>query len=327
MLKASPLEKYNVPKYPSASSFKPEGLRELPKRWLKSKKVLLCIGAAGTLMLAGCSADEASTPGEYYEQATPFVNENIDSTPFFDRFLDRTPLLDRIMDRLPFTRNRIDQMFVAGHLMPIDLGGAAMSPCYVATFTEQEAINILMREAAAAGLNLTVADPDRSFEIINHCAEWDRYLTQEVPILFVDEDRAIAIAYIHEWVGIVTWGRWNWGIGPSITEIVNSASPRGGEEAIAVFINPRGSRSLTSWGPWGLWDLREEISEYIAEKGYDLSPEQMDALIDEMYEERLSAYMDGFAANALNEVEERLILQVRDFVEWLEGQGILDAAP
>ena len=301
MLKASPQEKYKKPKYPTSSSFKPVTLRKLPARWQRSKRILLCLGAAGTLMLSGCLANGGNAPSERTEG-----------------------VLNRITNRMPFGNAQIDQMFVSGRLMGIDQGGDGMMPLYVATFTEQEAINIIKREAAAAGLNLTVVEEERSFEIISRSADRENYRTRDVPIMFVDVERAIAISYIHAWAGFSTWGTWRDPPTPSMTEIVNNAAPEGSEAAIGVFLNPRGSGGLTSWEAFHFsWSLGSEISELLYEMEDELDPEQRRELWQEMFDERMSFYMDEFAANAFAEVERRIVLQMSDFIEWLEQQGIL----
>ena len=315
MLKASPQEKCKTPRYPSYSSFKPETLRKLPARWQRSKRILLCLGVAGTLMLSGCPENGSYVTGDYYEQV--IYQQLYENNNFY-----RAPYLNNRTEQETYVVNIINQMFVGDHLMGINHGGAGMAPLYVGSFTEREAINIIKREAAAAGLNLAIAEPDRSFEITTRFEAEEDYRTQDVPIILVDSERAIAIAYIHAWAGFVSrWGSRT----QSITNIVNEATPEGNEAAIGVFINPRGSGRLTSWEARDFsWGMSNEIWEFITEKKYDLSPEQKRELLWEMYDERMSVYMVEFAAKTFADVEERIALQMNDFIEWLELQGIMD---
>ena len=48
------------------------------------------------------------------------------------------------------------------------------------------------------------------------------------------------------------------------------------------------------------------------------------ALFENMLEEKMSAFMGEFAEQTIAEVEEQIVLQMKDFIEWLRQQGNFD---
>ena len=245
MLKVKPVTKYNTPDYPTKASASGGMLKKLPSRWKKNKNVLVCMGMMGAIALTSCTAN-----------TTPMTSDSRsnDSRPsFFSRF------------RSSPTSTAPNEVHVDNFFDFADHGGAGGLADYVLTFTEQEMLDIIKAEAAAFGINLTETENIRSFEVSL------KHGNANVSILLSDEELGIEIAYLHDWVELLSRP---WEILPlsDVSDIIlDDLIIKSDDVVLGVFINLAGHGFVfgPDWDRGLAEDRLEEIKENLVLQVHD----------------------------------------------------------
>ena len=252
MLKVKPVTKYKVPAYPTKSNATGEILAKLPLRWQKNKKVIICIGMAGAIALTGCAATATGSESK--------TNAASNETSGGARGSLAGDIFSGLREWFNFSSAFVQpsELFVGSHLGPVDHGGSPRMANYILAFTEQEALEIIKREAAAAGINLTESEQARGFNISSELGG-----TRDISINLADEELGIEIAHLHSWLGLVSQP-----FGPNlpltaVSEMIQVASiPRNDDAVLGVFLNPSGAGSVDGFGSMDRAEARlEEIKD------------------------------------------------------------------
>jgi len=179
--------------------------------------------------------------------------------------------------------NRIENIFVATHISPkID------DYLYTATFfSRQNALDIIQKEAATAGLNLQPVATERILQ--TYAFRYNRqheFSAVTLPIQLVDEAQGVTIALFHEWEKYSTWPYFM-----SCEEITvmleNITPPIGNEAALGILVNP-------------VVAMRQSY--------------------DDLHELELKSESDKQFEDAQN----KLITQLHNFIKWLQDNEIIN---
>jgi len=282
---ATPVKKYTSPKYPTqAESIRsPELLKKLPSRWQKNAAVIAAVGLLGTITLTSCGIFSSDING---------TNSDAD-------LLNVAPL------------------FIHG-------GGTGSIGCVMIAppvfLSEQEAVAIIKSEAETAGLEFTAKPPDYTSQNNKTHEEstWENeYVLGDgnIGLDLYDNEKNVAVTYI------------------SMNEAEEKYLPN--KDGLTM------GSSVTSYRAKELAGLTiEDFAKQqgnitigvLYEPGIDWENDEYQKIIDEYYkvfdesgtsekswEEADTEYRNNIKALS----EEELREQVRDFIEWLQGQGII----
>jgi len=288
ILTVTPVKKYAAPKYPTSTDamHTPELLRKLPSRWKKNAAVVTAIGLLGAMTLTSCGVLKSDTG-----TATASPTSIPDPTDIAN-YLNVAPV------------------FVHGEGTGAIGCDMVVPPVFM---SEEEALAIIRNEAESGGLNFNAAPP--KYVATNNRAEtnysWDdQYVIGDgnVGLNLYDNESQVAVAYI------------------SMRSAEKGYLPK--EDGNQMFL------SIAEYRP-------RELAELIAE---DFAKQKGDTAIGVLYEpggnweseehqrildEYNNSEKDWLERNAQYEsdlrllIEEELRAQVRDFIEWLQGQGII----
>ena len=285
-LKVKPVKKYANPKYPTIKDAQcaPLLLKKLPSRWEKNAKVIAAMGLLGAMTLTSCGILE------------PKNNDNAgteNNNPVSENYLNVAPL------------------FIHGE------GTGAMGCVMIvpAVFlSEQEAYAIILSETESAGLNLNTKRHTGYTATQNESAEqWgkeNKYALGDgnVGLDMYDIDKQIGVAYISMNAAEKQYLPDKDGnqMMSSVTEYlprelaelsVDDFAKQHGDITVGVFYDPG-----RDWENEEHQRILEEFNN--SEKDW--------AEKEKQYEKDTKAV-----------IEEDLREQVRDFIEWLQAQGII----
>jgi len=302
-ISVTPVNKYAQPKYPTQENAKlaPELLRKLPSRWQKNAAVVAAAGLFGAITLTSCGILEPKLDGA-----------NSGYSPESENFLNVAPV------------------FIHGE------GTGSMGCVMIAPpvfLSEQEALAIIKNIAEIEGLNFKAEPPgyiatENKIET-DHKYSWDNNIyilgggsvgldlydaENQVAVTFISMDKA-KMHYVDA-KGNVT-----------MESSVSSYRPRELAELTAEdFAQQRGDINIgVFYDPGKDWEheevvrIREEYNEKLREFWKIEYDEADQEKINDMYMEILREYEE----NVKVLIAENLRSQVRDFIEWLQAQGII----
>ena len=311
-ISVTPVKKYTQPKYPTQTDAKlaPELLRKLPARWQKNAAVVAAAGLFGAITLTSCGILE---PGD----------SNTGYNPDSENFLNVAPV------------------FIHGE------GTGAMGCVMIAPpvfLSEQEALAIIKSIAETEGLNFSVEPPGYTAvknEVKAEEAEatWleEEYLLGggQVGLDLYDSINQVAVTYISmeraavgyndgRGAGTVTFYRPR-----ELAELTaDDFARQNGDINIGIFYEPG--------KPWENEEYQHIFEEYRAnmDEAYEIyykpyikyDDEGFVYVADEHleeYEKKYAEALSEYAENIRLLIKANLRAQVRDFIEWLQGQGII----
>ena len=293
-----PVRKYKPPKYPTQveANLNPDLLRKLPPQWQKNATVIIAAGLLGTMALTSCHLHELPSYADYpYDPPRPGY---LNVAPIFIHG-DGTGAIGCVMMTPPVFLSEAEAFAVIKSVSErYGLTFDAASPGYIATDNE------VLYE-------LPLSEWCEENNVIGYALG-----NGNVPLGLYDDEKGVAIAFVamrqaaHRYVlEDDTW--------------INDD----GEEMI---IFPP-ETTITHFRP-------RELAELSAA---DFSQQQGDATIGIFYDSGLTseqwhklydAYRrNGYSQRAARQImkqeraiiEENLRAQVRDFLGWLRGQGII----
>ena len=283
---ATPVKKYAPPKYPTLADaqFAPLLLKKLPSRWEKNAAVITAIGLLGAITLTSCGLLKPNN-----------TNTGTGYNPESEKFLNVAPV------------------FVHGE------GTGSMGCVMIAPpvfLSEQEALAIIKSETQSAGLNFSAAPPEyiatnnKPKKTSQYSWENPKYILGDgnVGLDLYDDKKGVAVTFISmeeaaegyvDANGEITM--WSSVIGYCPRElaelVVEDFARQNGDIAIGVFYDPG-----KNWEDERQKQIFDEYNN--SEKDWD------------------DAYSE-YIENTRLLIEEDLRAQIRDFIEWLQGQGII----
>ena len=301
---AAPVKKYSTPKYPTriVADRSPELLRKLPSRWQKNAAVVTAAGLLGVITLTSCGLLE------------PKNNTGTGYNPGSVNLLNVAPV------------------FIHGE------GTGSMGCMMIAPpvfLSEEEALAVIKSEIETAGLDLSAKPPEyiatdnKHREISQYSWENQHYVLGggSVGLELYDAQKGVAATFIsmEEAEQIFPNGPWISFTDYNPRELaeltVEDFSKQNGDIAIGVFYDPGKD--------WESEEQKRILDEYdakrseITEKYRDTVTQLIEEENREEYDKEYSEALAEYEANAKSIIEEDLRLQVRDFIEWLQGQGII----
>ena len=291
MLTVTPVKKAKVPAYPNLreAAGDPTLLQALPRRWKQSRAMLAAMAALSAMGLSACSAEPAASADSSAVFAT--------SSSF---------------------SGAVAPIFYHGEGTG-SMGCVSVAPSVF--FSEQEALAIIRSEVSAAGLRFADA-PDSRF-IAQPKIREELFLRPEdgmirvkygepVTLDAVDEEKRVAISFVSMSEGQLTIdnGQGEFFTGSTVAQYearrraedaAEAFQDAGTPYAVGVFYDPGNAPAVQQQ----YWERLEKAQE----EGTPWETMEPDY---EAYHEELRAAS-----------EKNLRAQVRDFLQWLEGQGIL----
>ena len=298
-MRVAPVKKYAPPEYPTLidAGIAPAILRKLPTRWQKNAAVVAAAGLLGAIALSSCGiSGKPKAAGD---------------SPGGESYLNVAPI------------------FVHGE-------GTGSIGCVMIVppvfMSEQEAFAIIKSEASSAGLEFSAKAPgyaatqNEAAEQLGNGEYRYRLGGKSVGLDLYDAEKKAALAYIPMQAAEKTYLPDK--NGNQMESSVVSYLPRElAGLAAQDFAKQEGGIAVgVLYEPGMNWDL---VDVYFAKTNEIwesfFNEEKQD--IDEENLEEYRAKMDGAQAELEAAVKERieadLRAQVRDFVEWLQGQGII----
>ena len=296
-LAVTPVKKYAQPKYPTQKAIgrEPDLLRKLPSQWEKNAVIVAAVGMLGAMALFSCGILKPASPGGSIDPA---------------ELLNVAPI------------------FVHGE----GTGGIGCVMIVPPVFlSEREALAIIENEAESGGLPFGDRPPgytatQNQVEARDGWSLWEGGVVLgdgKVGLDLYNGSRNVAAAYIPMEAAEEKYLPDKDGnmMGSSVT----SYRPRElAELAAKDFAGQKGDISVGVFYEPGLhWEIHESLySEYWRKRdeseriyesdGDNEGRNQRSAEIEREYEREVKAL-----------IEEDLRAQVRDFLEWLQGQGII----
>ena len=294
-ISVTPVKKYNAPKYPTQNDANqmPEMLRKLPSRWEKNAKIIAAVGLLGAMTLTSCGVlDPLLKPNNTGTENNPGGTESAN-------YLNVAPV------------------FVHGEGTG-SIGCVMIAPPVF--MSEQEALAIIKNEMKSAGVDF-YATPPKKYTATQNKREkkedsyWGDYETVlgggKIGLDLYDDKKSVAVTFISMDEAEEKYLPDKDGntMGSSVTSYrprelaelsVGDFAKQNGDISIGVFYDPG-----TDWQSEEYQKILEEYNNYDSKgKSWGEASEQ--------YENDTKAM-----------IEEDLRQQVRDFIEWLQGQGII----
>ncbi|MCL1793320.1 MAG: hypothetical protein FWG34_05590, partial [Oscillospiraceae bacterium] len=272
----------------------PAILRKLPTRWQKNAAVVAAAGLLGAIALSSCG-----------------ISVKPKGSPGGERYLNVAPI------------------FVHGEGMGSIGCVMIVPPVFI---SEQEALAIIKSEAESGGLTLVSKVPEFT-ATQNEAVEQQRngeykyrLGSEHVGLDLCDDEKGVALAYIPMQAAEKQYlpdeeGNW-------MQSTVISYLPRERAElAAGDFAKQEGDIAVgILYDPGNNWEFLDsylaktnEIWEtYRSEEKYGIDEENADE-----YRVKMDEAQAEFEAVLKEQIEADLRAQVRDFIEWLQGQGII----
>ena len=306
MLSVKPVKKYAAPKYPmkADATRTPALLRKLPSRWEKNSAVVAALGLLGAMTLTSCANNGADTATPKTASPTEIVN-----------YLNVAPV------------------FFHGHGTGSIGCDTVVPPVFL---SEEEALAIIKNEAETVGLNFSAEPPN--YVATNNMAEknysWENQVVLgdgNVSLELYDGEKNVAVTYIsmHEAGerylpdedGGMMWSSVESFRPRDLAELTAGDFARQeGDISVGVFYEPGMNWDLASEYSRKQNEIWEEYQIYYDNDTYEF----IDEKYAEAYQKKMAEAYNEFAeSNTTEYMEELLRAQVRDFIEWLQGQGII----
>ena len=331
----TPVKKYAAPKYPTrADAYRsPTLLRRLPSRWEKNAAVVAAVGMLGAMSLTSCGVPTTSgtpIPAEFvaeqeYGEVESFVTDGEPAPATFtteQEYIEVIPTTGETSPTVLTSEQEViqetcDITYVSPEEMGELMGDITMViPSEQNYVEQQETTNFLGAESVmpppvAGGIGVSI--PDTIYEqdalaIIKNMLESEQGFNFEsdlyrhpnitnTEIKLYDFEKQIAIGYVGESFGAthknydgILMGRFN---APDL-DYSNAE-----QKQIYDEYNTK------------LETLYNEYSEYEDEEKWN------------EYYEKINEITAEYAVKIKPFLEENVREQVRDFIEWLQGQGII----
>ena len=311
------VKKYAPPKYPTLAdaSRTPMLLKKLPSRWEKNAKVIAAVGLLGAISLTSCGILE------------PKNNTGTGYNPGSDKLLNVAPL------------------FIHGEGTG-SMGCVMISPPVF--MSEEEALAIIKSETESAGLDFSAASIPEYAATNNKGKETSQYSWENskyqlgdgnIGLDLYDEKKSVAVTFIsmeeadQRSLPDKNGNYWESSVSSyhprELAELsAEDFAKQNGDIAVGVFYDPG--------VPWDTDEQRRILEEYNArteeiyktyyepyiiydDEGFVDSDKMNLAEYSKKYDEARMEY----EANIKLLIEKDLREQVRDFIEWLQGQGII----
>jgi hypothetical protein len=292
----APVKKYTPPKYPTIISAKndPNLLQKLPSRWEKNASVVVALGLIGTMTLTSCG----------------LLGSPNNASPTLDEFKDFVSVIIDNGKRTSHENNYLNVAPVFIHGEGIGSMGCMMiaPPVFL---SEQEALAIIKGVAEDAGLNF--GDHPPKYIATQNKGKIESYGWESGYILgngnigldLYDSQNQVAVTYI------------------SMTEAKEKYLPYKINDNEEMFMES----SVTSYRPRELAGLVvEDFSQQIGDiavgvfydPGINWQSEEHQRILNEYYKNT-----GDYENDTKKIIEDQFRAQVQDFIEWLQGQGII----
>jgi len=337
----TPVKKYAAPKYPTqtAAEREPELLRKLPPRWEQNVRVAAAVTMIGAMTLTGCgikktdnssavvpateveiTADVGQLAGDVIMDLTTEQDMTMDTgelagAVIYDLTIeqDTGDLAGEILVDLPteqnFTTIETTENDIASFLnvAPVFFhgGGTGSMGCIMVVppvfLSEQEALAIIKNAAEGSGLHFSTKTPDyKATDNKTGNKIWDGETDEmlgegNVGLDLYDAEKKVAVAFISMREAQVL---------PETISISGFDARGLAELAAKDFAKQKGDVSVGVFYDPGNWGSDEHRRIY-----------------DEFEEQAMDTDQYRAALKAL--AEQDLRAQVRDFVAWLQNQGII----
>ncbi len=290
-----PTKFYRTPKYPTAEAVNanPLLLRRVPKRWLAKPAVCAALTFTVTSGLFSCASSDTSS-----ETTTAAEVATAPSVPLFEHG---------------------DGRGTYGCV-------AVTSPLFL---TEDEAAQVIIDEASRLGYEFTRGGTSVAAKLPNTVpsafgADTEKLGTTDGPL---DPDGTVADGLVFEFVSkddLFAWETDDYD-GPrasvSVYDVKDAATRLASNNTgVAAFYDPVAVLDDI----YGEYD--RILEEYAAKKGLKFDENKGYDLTDEDYEAINAEYDVLYEKHKATQIEqsyEDLRAQVRDFIAWLEGQGVI----
>ena len=295
----TPVKKYAMPKYPTRvdANRTPELLRKLPSRWEKNAKVVAAIGMLGAMTLTSCGV--LKTDGAGQGQETRICEETCEETGY---------LAGDVIMEIPAEQESEEYFALEGNLA---VTGFTTEQDYVEpeeteTATERSFFDTsyIMPAAGGIGPPSYISETD-VYTIITEMAATNGLSFEKLPPNLENEDERPYRSIVNKLydsekqVGVEYSGALGYWAG----------EPYISSDGIAV-----GSFDIAGYhNEFGI--MYEEFGQKIKEITFDENSEEYHKKYDEAYAE--------YETKMQFVLKEDLREQVRDFIEWLQGQGII----
>ncbi|MCL2813026.1 MAG: hypothetical protein FWD23_00345 [Oscillospiraceae bacterium] len=291
MLSLKPVKKYKPPKYPTQSevNLSPALLNKLPPRWEKSVAVIAAAGMLGAIALTSCVISKSKNTGDNSES---------------ENYLNVAPI------------------FVHGE-------GTGAIGCVMIVppvfMSEQEALAIIKDEAKIGGLDFN-ADPPEYTATKNKTEtkySWDwqnKYVlgSGNVGLDLYDNKKGVAAAYIPMKSSEMLYPN-----GPQ-SSVTNYAPRELAKLTAEDFAQQKGDIALgVFYEPGSDWEAIQSLIEDYQNKTSKIYHEYYDEQNPDEYRKKYDEAQREYEAEIKLLAEEDLRAQVRDFIEWLQAQGII----
>ena len=354
-ISVTPLKKYAPPKYPTQTnaSHEPELLLKLPSSWQKNTAVIAATGFLGVMSLTSCGTSNTALQGPaeniQYSTAPATVPQEISGnaqgyTANYETTVSQEPAeITQEYNEIQETTAGSDYSGSLNYLnvAPLFIHGegtgsiACMMVVPPVFMSEQEALAVIKNIAEDAGLNFS-AVPPRYTATQNKGTDPNGWINEDyvlgdgrVGLDLYDSENQVAVAYI------------------SMREAVLNYVDQGVPRISSTSFHPRELAKLTTedfarqkgdinigvlYEPGKSWEGEEEqrlyeeyrtkmnevYEKYINENGEFIDEERIEEYYNELNEVR-EEYEEAVKVI----IAENLRAQVRDFIEWLQGQGII----
>ena len=286
-ISVTPVKKYTAPKYPTKIETvqTPGLLKKLPTNWEKNVAVIAAVGMLGAMSLTSCRVFESDTETG---RPSPTSGEN-----------PGQEIVENLLNVAP--------IFLHG-------SGTGSIGCDMVAppvfLSEQEALAIIKSVAETEGLTFGDKPPEYTAtknEIEARSNREKNYIlgNGNIGLDLYDDEKGVAVTYISMEAAeqIYHDGPWSSATLYAPRELAELTAEdfaaQQGDITIGVFYDPNKS-----------WES-EEHQKIFAEYNNHNS--------EKSWEERVEQYKHDVKLL----IEENLRAQVRDFIEWLQGQGII----
>ena len=280
-----PVKKYNAPKYPTQTETArtPELLRKLPSNWEKNVTIVAAVGMLSAMTLTSCGIFD------------PKNNTGTGYNPDSENYLNVAPI------------------FYHGE------GTGAVGCMMIAPpvfLSEQEAFVIIKSVAETGGLNFSAKPPNYTAKN-NAAGSKEGYGdggaeivlgSGKVGLELYDKEKGIAVTYI------------------SMDEAEEKYLPNKDGTQMMSSVTFYRSRDLAGLTAEDFAQQKGDIAVGVFyDPGKDWESEEHQRILDEYHnsEKSWDAKRTQYESDVKLLIEEQLRAQVRDFIEWLQGQGII----
>lgn len=291
-IKVKPQKIYKTPSYPDMerAALNPELLKKLPERWRHNKAVITALLALTSLALAGCS-ENTSVNGAEELKAAETATESSKFTSSASASSESNTVYGKVA---PIFEHGIG----TGSL------GCSMvvPPVYL---SEQEAMAIIKNEALKAGIDLDNV-PENKYMVAMHSD-----LGKAVGLEASDNEKGIAVSFVSMEEAEVK----------NETILSTENGPAVVTSSVRQFNMKK--RAQDAVDDWKNMDIPYFVGTFYEPSMNVEKANEIYKRINNDSEISSSEKYDKYVSELKTISEEELRAQVRDFIEWLRGQGVI----